>query len=62
MTQKKENSEIRCNKCMWTGKEDELVRCKEEGKYGDGYGFKGCPNCKTDWALMDTKNAVEVGK
>ena len=44
---------VRCNNCMWTGQEDDLKPFEEDGKFGDGCGGYGCPNCKTDEYLMD---------
>ena len=39
---------IRCNKCYWTGTDEELKSLVDD----DGY-FLGCPNCETDGHLMD---------
>jgi len=50
-------TQVRCNNCGWTGDEDDLVIFEEDGKYGDGYGGKGCPNCKTDAYLADVEPA-----
>lgn len=49
---------LKCNNCEWKGTDAELIECQEEGRYGDGYGFKVCPVCKTDWKLMDIEGAV----
>jgi hypothetical protein len=50
-------NQVKCNNCGWTGDEDDLVIFEEDGKYGDGYGGKGCPNCKTDAYLADVEPA-----
>lgn len=34
-----------------------LFNFTEDGKYGDGFGGKGCPNCKTDAYLADIEPA-----
>lgn len=39
---------VKCNQCDWRGHEEALVICQDD----DGIG-KGCPDCKTDAALMD---------
>ena len=51
-------TQLKCNNCGWRGTDKELVEVPEDGRYGDGYGFKGCPVCKTDWALMDIEGVV----
>jgi hypothetical protein len=54
-----ETKHSKCNNCGWTGSEDDLVICYEDGKYGDGYGCKGCPQCKTDAYLIDVEVVPE---
>jgi len=44
---------VKCNNCGWKGIEQNLEIFFEDGEYGDGYGGKGCPKCKTDEYLMD---------
>jgi hypothetical protein len=46
---------VRCNKCYWTGTEDELKSLIDE----DGY-FLACPNCETDSYLMDLEDGEIV--
>lgn len=46
-----EKYEVRCNMCEWEGYENDLVSYEDE----DGF-FNGCPNCKTDYYLMDIKS------
>lgn len=48
-----ETDRVKCNQCDWQGYDSELTPFKEDGKFGDGYGGYGCPNCKTDEYLMD---------
>ncbi len=50
-------TQVKCTNCEWQGSEEELIICKEDGKFGDGYGFWGCPNCKTDAYLADVEPA-----
>ena len=34
-------TQLKCNNCGWQGTETKLIEVPEDGKYGDGYGFKG---------------------
>lgn len=47
--------EIRCNNCMWTGYEEDLVMYNETSKVDNTTleFFKGCPNCKTNECLIN---------
>ena len=45
---------VRCNMCDWEGEEEDLILGEDE----DGY-FKGCPNCNTDYYLMDIDKEVK---
>lgn len=47
---------IRCNRCLWHGDEDSLIRCEDAS--GDGTA-DACPNCRTDHFLMDL-NGTEM--
>ncbi len=44
---------VKCNNCDFIGTEDDLKPFEENGKFGDGAGGYGCPNCKTDAYLAD---------
>lgn len=45
---------VKCNQCGWSGEEEDLVMCSEPGSDAEPVQhFTGCPQCKTDEALMD---------
>ena len=46
---------VKCLNCGWTGCEEYLKPFTEDGKFGDGAGGYGCPNCKTDEYLIDAE-------
>lgn len=48
-----ETNKVKCCNCNWKGIDEDLTRFEEDGKFGDGYGGYGCPNCKTDEYLTD---------
>ena len=41
-------NDVKCCNCGWRGQEKDLTQFDD----ADGGGF-GCPNCKTDYYLMD---------
>ena len=49
------DSKVKCCNCNFVGIDDDLIPFKENGKFGDGYGSYGCPNCHTD-AYLSTED------
>ena len=50
--------DVRCNKCGWIGKQDELEHTAEIVEEKTEW-INACPSCKTDHYLMDLKGHHE---